>query len=394
MTDSAGSSGGTLGEAVVELGVADLLGSLLDELGLDGCYVARLSDEGRTVRCAVGDGPGHDAAAYDRLLVEGKVPSVVGDASGAPQLADAGATGAFVGVVLRLADESLYGSLCAFSSSPKPDFGDSEIRLLWFVGSLLTPLLEAEVVAERQAAKVRTAVDDVIDQGLLDVVFQPIVDAATRVPVGFEALARIPVEPYRPPDEWMADAVAAGRGLELELLAVTQAVHHARKLPEGCYLTVNADAFVTLSGELVDVLEGADRAVVVEVGGHEKCDLDELREALVDLQDAGHDVALDDGGDGHAGLTRVLELRPDIVKLARSVVSGVDTDPVKQAMATSAVRFTRSTGATLVAEGVETEAEANTLYDLGVRVFQGYLFGRPAPASEWTAAEPIAGLED
>jgi EAL domain-containing protein (putative c-di-GMP-specific phosphodiesterase class I) len=82
----------------------------------------------------------------------------------------------------------------------------------------------------------------------------------------------------------------------------------------------------------------------------------------------------------------MLEIGPDIVKLDIALVRSVDSDPGRQALIASMVGFARQTGAVLVAEGVETEAEAATLRTLGVTLGQGYLFGRPAPICDAAAA--------
>jgi EAL domain-containing protein (putative c-di-GMP-specific phosphodiesterase class I) len=121
---------------------------------------------------------------------------------------------------------------------------------------------------------------------------------------------------------------------------------------------------------------------------HEETRSVDLGPALDELRAAGHRIALDDGGAGYAGLTRILEVRPDVVKLDRAIVAGIDTDLVRQAMVTAAVAFVAGVGTGLVAEGVETECEAATLRALGVRVAQGFLFGRPALVAQLGSLAP------
>jgi EAL domain-containing protein (putative c-di-GMP-specific phosphodiesterase class I) len=88
-------------------------------------------------------------------------------------------------------------------------------------------------------------------------------------------------------------------------------------------------------------------------------------------------IAVDDAGAGFAGLQHILEIGPDLVKLDLALVRGVDADPARRALIGGMVAFARDTGATLLAEGVETPAEAATLRELGVSLGQGYLYGRP-----------------
>ena len=90
-------------------------------------------------------------------------------------------------------------------------------------------------------------------------------------------------------------------------------------------------------------------------------------------------IAVDDAGSGYSSLAHILKLAPDFIKLDRELVSGIDLDPVRRALAASLVTFAADTGAEIVAEGVETEDELEVLRRLGVRYAQGYHLGRPAP---------------
>ena len=110
---------------------------------------------------------------------------------------------------------------------------------------------------------------------------------------------------------------------------------------------------------------------------------DSLLGPIERVREAGVRIAIDDTGSGYATLSALLRIKPDIIKLDRDLVRGIDQDPVRRAMARALVQFTREDGpADLVAEGIETQAEATALVDLGVTLGQGYLFGRPMPVSE------------
>ena len=86
-------------------------------------------------------------------------------------------------------------------------------------------------------------------------------------------------------------------------------------------------------------------------------------------------------GAGFANFRHILELRPAFVKLDVSLVRGIDDDAAKQALVAGMTHFSRMTGRRLIAEGIETVAEADTLRMLDVRLGQGFLLGRPAPLS-------------
>lgn len=360
---------------------------------MEHALIGRVTGGRRYIRYACGPElhPGDSdlyADSYCGLLVAGKIDEVVPDTSLVPALCDHPATrrlgvSSHLGIPLMLADGSLYGTLCAFSRNVEPGLGEADTRLLRLVGRVVADRLEAEVREERRRDRTTATVHAALAAGEPAMVFQPIVEIDTRTPVGYEALARFKDEPYRPPDIWIADATAAGLGVEVEIQAIENALIAAEALPAGLYLSVNASARIVMTGKLPEILERASRQIVVEVTEHERAEGPVLHGALAVLRAAGHKIALDDGGAGYAGLSQVLELRPEVMKIDRNLVTGVDADPVRQAMAAAATMFAAALGGSLVAEGVETEEEAATLRSLGVTFGQGFLFARPAPAEQW-----------
>lgn len=94
----------------------------------------------------------------------------------------------------------------------------------------------------------------------------------------------------------------------------------------------------------------------------------------------GFSVAIDDFGAGHSGLDRFVRFRPDEVKLDMELVRDIDTDPRRRAIVRAMVGMCAELDTLLIAEGVETAAEAAMLIDLGVRYHQGYWYARPALA--------------
>ena len=381
------------GEVVSESEVQRLLEVVCTELGMDGGFIGRFADGERVIRYAFGSDlePGDSEVldeTYCHLVADGTVPSVVPDTSQIAELRALNVTqrlhiGSHLGLRLVLPDGTLYGSLCAYSREPKEDLGDVDVRVLRLVARLVGSRLEAEVHADRKVKEARGKVEAALSAGQPAMVFQPIVEIESRRPIGFEALARFSGEPYRTPDVWIAEATSAGLGVEVEVQAIENALVAAVGLPAGLYLSVNASATVVMTGRLPAVLAGAPRPVVVEVTEHERAEGPILNEALAQLRAAGHRIALDDGGAGYAGLSQVLELKPEVMKIDRNLVTGIDSDPVRQAMAGAGTMFAAALGGALIAEGVETEAEAAELQRLGVTYGQGYLFGRPASVENW-----------
>jgi EAL domain-containing protein (putative c-di-GMP-specific phosphodiesterase class I) len=108
-----------------------------------------------------------------------------------------------------------------------------------------------------------------------------------------------------------------------------------------------------------------------------------FRRALSRLGDVA--LAIDDAGAGYASLRHILELSPTFAKLDRSLIHGIDMDPVRQAVVAGLGHLAGESGVGLIAEGIEGAAEAQVLPSLGVQYGQGYLFGRPEPRDEESA---------
>jgi hypothetical protein len=129
--------------------------------------------------------------------------------------------------------------------------------------------------------------------------------------------------------------------------------------------------------------------VVIEITENQAIADDErIGATLAALRARGARVAIDDTGSGYAGLTQVLRLAPDIIKLDRALIAGVHDDPVKAALIASFVRYAHDIGATVCAEGVETMKDLARLADLDVAYGQGYGIARPAPP--WAPADEPA----
>lgn len=134
-------------------------------------------------------------------------------------------------------------------------------------------------------------------------------------------------------------------------------------------------------GTLTEVLREATRPIVLELTEREPIDdYTAVREAIAGL-DAAVDWAIDDAGAGYASLRHIIELRPRYVKLDRGLVTGINADPIRQALVAGMLHFASSIGVEIIAEGVETEAERLTLQELGVPLGQGFLFAKPAPVN-------------
>jgi EAL domain-containing protein (putative c-di-GMP-specific phosphodiesterase class I) len=120
------------------------------------------------------------------------------------------------------------------------------------------------------------------------------------------------------------------------------------------------------------VLEITERASIDSI--------QDLRQRVARLRETGYRIAIDDLGAGYAGLTSFALLEPEIVKIDMTLVRDVDRLEVKQRLIASITSLCTEMGILVVGEGVETQAERDTLIQLGCDLFQGYFIAKPGPA--------------
>jgi PAS domain S-box-containing protein len=242
---------------------------------------------------------------------------------------------------------------------------------------------EVEPLDEDGRHRCLARVRAVLDEESVTAVFQPIVELGSERRIAYEALARFPGSPAHTPDRWFADAWRVGLGIPLELLAAKVAAAALPQLPLGTGLTINASPpAVAAEGFLSCFSDDAER-VAIEITEHLRLDdYAHVGTQLSALRDAGGKVAIDDFGAGYASLRHVLSMRPEWIKLDISLTERIDSDPVATALAAAMVSFADRIGSNLIAEGIESAAQASALDALGIRFGQGYFFGRPAPLDE------------
>jgi EAL domain-containing protein (putative c-di-GMP-specific phosphodiesterase class I) len=211
--------------------------------------------------------------------------------------------------------------------------------------------------------------------------FQPIVRASDGSLFGYEALLRTDEPTLRSPVEmlelaerlsslWQLGRVmrerAATRLLEAEGQPILFLNLHPHDLNDPLLLDDSAPHFEL--GSRV-VLEVTERAPLDERGN--------VCARIAELREAGFKIAVDDLGAGYSGLTSFVQLEPEFVKLDMSLIRGVDRSLVKQRLIRSINNVCEDMGLSVVAEGIETEAERDAVSELGCTLLQGYLIGKP-----------------
>ena len=322
---------------------------------------------------------------YSQRVAEGRLPNLVRDARGDARVRDlpftaAACLGAYAGVPITLPDGGIYGTLCCLSTRAEPALGERDVRLLRIVASMLGEELDRGERLGRARHQERENVRRVLEGEGLSVLLQPIVDLASGRVVAAEALSRFAAEPLRPPEAWFAEAAGVGLGVQLELTAIRAALEHVNALPAGARLSLNVSPAALREPEVVETLVSAPGTwLALEIT--EQTPVDDyaaLGATLDSLRSRGVHLMVNDAGGGSASLRHVLGLHPDAIKLELSLTRGIDTDPVRRALAASIVGFAREIGATTVAQGIETRAELETLKALGVTHGQGYYLAPPS----------------
>jgi EAL domain-containing protein (putative c-di-GMP-specific phosphodiesterase class I) len=234
-----------------------------------------------------------------------------------------------------------------------------------------------------------------VDPTQPEMVFQPIIDLARGVVVGHEALSRFRGPPSAAPDRWFAVAADHEVADRLEAKVIRAALRSLDVLPPDTFLTVNVDPNLLTTREVEAALAERTRLdrLVLEITEHAPVrDYPSVLAALETYRRAGALVAVDDAGAGYAGLHHVPTVRPELVKLDRSLIVDVDQDPAKRALVEMIGEFAGRVDAWILAEGVERVGELEELVRLGVALAQGYLFGRPTGGWTRDLAAPVADV--
>lgn len=229
--------------------------------------------------------------------------------------------------------------------------------------------------------------DELIASEAFGIHFQPIVDVTGLSITGHEALTRGPANsPLHSPLVLFDLAAQFGRLVPLERMLVRLIARRfvELNLPGRLFINVTADTlslvsenWPSLERELAELGLQANRVVIELTETRPILNLKGLQSSLDLLKRLGFLIALDDLGEGFAGLRRWSELRPDYVKVDRHFIDGVAVDPLKLQFVRSISEIAASSGATVIAEGLEDEGDLRVLSRIGVKYFQGYLLGRP-----------------
>jgi EAL domain-containing protein (putative c-di-GMP-specific phosphodiesterase class I) len=374
----------------VEKQVADLLVTAKKSLQLSVAFLSRLDGTTQHLEVVESSVPflfkegatQKQETTFCQAILDKKLPPVIPNVRDYPEAMKLPAARlprirSYVSVPVVLSDGSLYGTFCACGLTSDKDLTKRDKALMDVLAHAAAVIIEPEVFEQNRRAEIESRLAPLMVKGGPRVVLQPIVDLATGYRIGSEALSRFP-EPWgMPPDECFAEAHSVGLGDRLELLALERAAEHLDKVSG--YVALNISPATLLTPEATELLSGLrlDR-IVLELSEHDAvADYPALGAVLAPLRARGMRLAIDDVGAGFSSLRHIVVTAPDIIKLDRSIVDGVSADPVLTTLVRSLVDFAVGCNARVVAEGIETAADAEALVSLGVHYGQGWYFGRP-----------------
>jgi diguanylate cyclase (GGDEF)-like protein len=249
--------------------------------------------------------------------------------------------------------------------------------------------MDAAIVSRR---KLEHGLRRAVAQGELSVAYQPIVENQTRRPLGFEALVRWQ-DPERgtiPPSDFIPVAEETGLIVPIGELVLRQACEDAMSWPSHLHVAVNLSAVQFRRKGLVETVRGA-----LEHSGlpGDRLDLEVTETLLMDnrqevlrqlneLKELGVRISMDDFGTGYSALSYLQSFPFDKIKIDRVFVTDLGHNPQNASIVRAVAAMGRSLQMRVVAEGVETDHEADILNDLDCDEIQGYLIARPMPARE------------
>lgn len=243
--------------------------------------------------------------------------------------------------------------------------------------------------AVRSEDAARASESRLVDDALagLWMAWQPITSHRGTQLFAFEALLRSDEPQLSHPERFISSAQRIERGRELSRRVRARVAEAVPSFPDGALALVNIVADDLADPELCDPaspLSAFASRVVLEITERTKLDASlNLPARVKQLRDMGYRLAVDDLGAGYSGLSSITQLEPSIVKLDMSLIRDIHESMTRRAVVASMVILCQSMNIQIIAEGVEKPEEASALWDLGIELTQGYLFGRPHREIRW-----------
>ncbi len=252
-------------------------------------------------------------------------------------------------------------------------------RVVSYTPQLLPP--EATTGQPEQPSAQLLALERCLSEAAFDVVYQPIVDVRAGRLVGYEALGRPRDPAFVDINDLLGAAERAGRVAELGQQLRTRAVEPLAALPAGCSLFVNLAQAELFDPALLlpePALQPWVDRIVLELTRSAALTDGRVAEVVTALKELGFRVALDDLAPSYAGLGALATIAVDFIKLDRALFCDLQRDGRRARLLKHILEYCAGEGITVIAEGVETEAEYQAMRELGLTFMQGFYFGKGA----------------
>ena len=346
------------------------------ELGLEVAFVSEIEGDRRSFRALatevelpieVGFSEPYEGT-YCQMITSGQLDEVVPDTAAEPLTQDAFHTshlgiGAYLGVPMLRTTGELFGTLCAFSRTARPELSAAEAEVLRATGVLIMRLIEAEEQVDHRLADLDKAVDDALLDAAIDLI--PVRDVKDGTVTSHEAVVRFADGcSFR---ERLREAREIGRGVELELtvLARTLAAVEGISVPL-VSVSLSADAMKDPAFQAIIAAVPPARLMIRFDVDDVVPDYEELVGLLQPLRRLGARVAVDRVGDGAADLRHILMLSPDALRIDPAVTTGLGDDPHRRMLVESIATLAANVDASCVALGVDADADLAWMEELGV----------------------------
>lgn len=346
------------------------------ELGLEVAFISEIEGDQRSFRALatevelpieVGSSEPYEGT-YCQMITSGRLDEVVPDTAADPLTKDAFHTshlgiGAYLGVPMVRSTGELFGTLCAFSRTARPELSAAEAEVLRATGVLIMRLVEAEEQVDHRLADLDRAVDDALDDAAIDLL--PVYDVADRTVVAHEAVARF--ADGRSFRERLREARDVGRGVELELTVLARTLAAVQEITMPLVgVSLSADAMRDSAFQAIIAAVSPARLMMRFDVDDVVQDYEELVALLQPLRRLGARVAVDRIGEGSADLRHILMLAPDSLRIDPAVTTGLDDDPNRRMLVESIATLAASIDADCVALGVVSDADLSWMGELGV----------------------------
>ncbi|MGA9113994.1 MAG: diguanylate cyclase, partial [Candidatus Dormiibacterota bacterium] len=307
-----------------------------------------------------------------------------------------------VGVPAMVHDQ-VVATVHAWSTEPLHDLVPTLEAAAAMLAAVLGPERSAAAgrfdlgTARRANPRLRAELVALLNDGRIATALQPVVRLIDHSIVGYEALTRFsPRALFSTPDELFAAASALHMEKAVDIACLRAALNNMPSLgPVDLFVNVLIGTLLSERQGLNALEEAVHNAgldpssVVLEFSERDPVpNLSRLQRIAAQLRSAGYRIAVDDAGAGHASMQVIAELRPEFMKVDRALIHAIDSHRARRGLLVSLLSFSGHIGARLIAEGVETQRELDTLLSLGVQYGQGWVLGRPV------LTQSVEGLSD